>query len=272
MVPIQMTPQANWSVLALKHYGWNWALMVNCLHRIGTHSNTWWPPLGSPTHGNSKQNTGSRLKQWPDIPLSQEGNQLLTALFCKAGIKGKELAMLNQYCMFLQVVTTADISDGTGFYIADNMLAGQANTTFSLGYTWPNQQKPSKQDWARWHAGRQQAIPWTTWDASKSPWESGYYSGTNTQINGSHWLLKLEPLGLYHWQDGWQLHSLLNNQVTCQLKFSILAQRAIHPPPPMAKWVTCTITRTHITTLGRQVPLIAPEQLPQWTWAEHLQQ
>jgi len=31
----------------------------------------------------------------PDIPLSQEGNQLLTVVFCKAGIKGKELVMLN---------------------------------------------------------------------------------------------------------------------------------------------------------------------------------
>jgi len=80
-------------------------------------------------------------------------------LFCKAGIKGKELVTLNSCCMFLQVMTLVDISNGTGFYIADNMLAGQENTTFSSGYTWPNQQKLSKQDWAKWHASLQQAIP-----------------------------------------------------------------------------------------------------------------
>jgi len=84
-----------------------------------------------------------------DIHLSQEGDQLLTALFCKARIKGKELATLNSCSMFLQATTLADISNGTGLYIADNMLAGQENTTFSSGYTWPNQQKPSKQDWVK---------------------------------------------------------------------------------------------------------------------------
>ncbi len=51
----------------------------------------------------------------PDIPLSQEGDQLLTVAFLKASIKGKELAMLNCCFMFLQVVTIADISDGTRF-------------------------------------------------------------------------------------------------------------------------------------------------------------
>jgi len=60
--------------------------------------------------------------------------------------------------MFLQLATIADISNGTGFYISDNMLAEQANITFSLGYTWPNQNKPSKQDWARWHLGLQLVI------------------------------------------------------------------------------------------------------------------
>jgi len=61
--------------------------------------------------------------------------------------------------MFLEVVMMVDISNGTRFYISDNMLAGQANITLSLGYTWPNQYKPSKQDWARWHLGLQMAIP-----------------------------------------------------------------------------------------------------------------
>jgi len=93
--------------------------------------------------------------------------------------------MLNWCHMFLQVATLADISDGTGFYIADNMLAGQVNTTFSLGYTWPNQQKPSKQDWAWWHSGLQQAILVDSLGCYQKPSANGYYHGTNNQINGT---------------------------------------------------------------------------------------
>ncbi len=95
----------------------------------------------------------------PNIPLSQEGNQLLTVAFLKAGIKGKDLATLNHCRMFLQVAMIVDISNGTGFYISNTMLTGQANTTFSSRYTWSNQNKPSKQDWARWHLGLHLAIP-----------------------------------------------------------------------------------------------------------------
>jgi len=84
----------------------------------------------------------------PNIPLSRKGNKLLTAAFYHLGICGKELAMLNQCCMFLQVVTIASIMDGSGYYIANPMLTGSPNQTFTSGYTWPNQGKPSKQEWA----------------------------------------------------------------------------------------------------------------------------
>jgi len=97
----------------------------------------------------------------PDIPLSQEGNKLLTAAFYHAGIHGKELATLNQCCVFLQVATIADIVDGSGYYISDPMLIGIPNNTFTSRFTWPNQGKPTKKEWARWHLSLQLAIQWT---------------------------------------------------------------------------------------------------------------
>jgi len=78
---------------------------------------------------------------------------LLTAAFYHAGIHGKELAMLNQCCVFLKVATIADIADGSGYYIADPMLIGLPNNTFTSGF------KPTKQEWARWHLGLQLVIP-----------------------------------------------------------------------------------------------------------------
>jgi len=122
----------------------------------------------------------------------------------------KKLVTLNCCHMFLQVVTLADISNGTGFYIADNMLAGQENITFSSGYTWPNQQKLSKHDWVKWHVGLQQAILVDNLGHFQKPLGK-WLQQWNKHPNQWHWLLHLEPLGLYHWQDGWQLHSLLTN-------------------------------------------------------------
>jgi len=61
----------------------------------------------------------------PEIPLSRENDKLLTAIFFQAGIRGKELTTLNCCHIYLQVTTLADISDGSGCYIADAMLVGQ---------------------------------------------------------------------------------------------------------------------------------------------------
>jgi len=158
--------------------------------------------------------------------------------------------------MFLQVVTMADISDGTGFYISDNM-AGQANITFSLGYTWPNQHKLSKQDQARWHLGLPMAILVDNLGRLQQPLGK-WLLQWDKHPNRWHWLLQMEPLGLYHWQDGWQLHSPLNNCATCQLKFSMQSSGVIKPPPPMVICVTCMVTRTHIIPLGGQASLTPP--------------
>jgi len=165
----------------------------------------------------------------------------------------------------------ADISNGTGFYISDNMLAGQANITFSSGYTWPSQQKPSKQDWAQWQLGLQQAIPVDNLGCFQKPLGK-WLLQWDKHPNQWHWLLQMEPLGLYHWQDRWQLHSPLTNHATCQLKFCMQSRGATQSPPPMAIQVTCTVTRTHIIPSGGQASLASPDQQQQRTWAEHLQQ
>ncbi len=181
----------------------------------------------------------------PNIPLSWEGDQLLTVAFLQPGIKGKDLAMLNCCCMFLQVAMIADISEGTRFYVSDAMLTGQANTTFSSGYTWPNQNRPSKQDWARWHLGLHLAIPVDTLGHFQQPL-SWWILPWDKHPNKWHWLLQIQPPWLYHWQEGWQLHQPLNTHTTCQLKFSNQHMAALHPPPTTVIWVTCTITATHI--------------------------
>jgi len=177
----------------------------------------------------------------PNIPLSQEGNQLLTVAFLKAGIKGKDLATLNHCRMFLQVAMIVDISNGTGFYISNTMLTGQANTTFSSRYTWSNQNKPSKQDWARWHLGLHLAILVDSLCCFQQPlgW---WILQWDKQPNRWHWLLQIQPPRLYHWgQEEWQLHLPLNTHTTRQLKFSTQYTAALQMPPTTAIWVTCTI-------------------------------
>jgi len=94
----------------------------------------------------------------PEIPLLRESDQLLMTTFFHAGICSKELATLNQCCIYLWVNMLANISDGSGFYIANSMLVGQPNTTFTSGFTWPNQGQPTKKEWAQWHHGLQLAI------------------------------------------------------------------------------------------------------------------
>jgi len=117
------------------------------------------------------------------------------------------------------VATIADIVDGSGYYIVDPMLTGLQNTTFASGYTWPNQGKPTKQEWAKWYLGLQLAIPvdnlgqflqplgkWLLlWDKHSHCW---------------HWLLQAQLTQLFHWDTAWQVHLPLATRVTCQLKFS----------------------------------------------------
>jgi len=136
-----------------------------------------------------------------DTPISWEGDQLLTIIFLKAGIKGKELATLNHCCMFLQAVALANISDGTSYYISDSMVTRKANNTFFCGYTWPNQNKPSKQVWAWWHLGLHLAIPVDNLGCFPQQPLGWWLLPWDKHPNRWHWLLQTQPPWLYHWQD-----------------------------------------------------------------------
>jgi len=181
----------------------------------------------------------------PEIPLSQEGDQLLMMLFSQAGTGGEELATLNRCRIFLQVVMLANILDGSGHYISDQMLSGQPNTTFASGYNWLNQGNPTKKEWAIWHQGLQLAIPvgntgrflqplgqWLLpWDKHPHHW---------------NWLVGEQPPQLYHWDKEWQIHMPLTTRGTWQLQFSKHSSQSTHILPTMAQRVTCTYDRTHI--------------------------
>jgi len=185
----------------------------------------------------------------PEIPLSREYDKLLTAIFFQAGICGKELTTLNCCCIYLQVTTLADISDGSGCYMADAMVAGQPNTTFTSGFTWPNQGQPTKQEWAQWHHGLQLAIavdhggqyqqPLGKW---LLPWDKDPHHW--------HWLVMEHPLRLYHWDQEWQVHMPVGTQAMWWLKFQKQHTRATQTPPAMALRVTCMHECNHISLSG----------------------
>jgi len=148
------------------------------------------------------------------------------------------------------------------------MLTGQPNTTFTSGFTWPNQGKPTKKEWAQWHQRLQLAITIDNlgrFQQSLGRWRLPW----NTHPHRWHWLLVEHPPRLYHWDQEWQVHLPLNTRATRQLKFNKQHTRALLNRPADALRVTCTMERTHTSLSGWQVNIeIAPSQ-PQ-TWEEHL--
>jgi len=204
----------------------------------------------------------------PEIPMSREGDQLLTNLFLQAGIRGKDLAALNRCRLFLQVVTLADISDGSGHYITDAMLSGKANTTFTSGFTWPNQGQPTKKEWAQWHLGLHLAIPVDNLGRLQQPL-GRWLLPWSTNPHQWHWLVTEQPLRLFHWDQEWQVHLPLTTRATRQLKFHKRSTRSTQQPPAAALRVTCTQETNHFTASGRHGQ-VETDPKPTPTWREHL--
>jgi len=150
------------------------------------------------------------------------------------------------------------------------MITREANNTYSSGYTWPNQNKPSKYNWSRWYLGLHLAILVDNIGCYQQP--LGHWLLTwDKHPNKWHWLLQTQPPRLYHWKDEWQVHLPLATCSTCLLKFSTQYMVALQPPPMTAIRVTCTITTTQITPSGGHGAL-EPCVQPIHTWEEHLQQ
>jgi len=143
----------------------------------------------------------------------------------------------------------ANILDGSGCYIADPMLAGKPNTTFTSSFTWPNQGHPTKKEWAQWHhrlhlaiavdhGGRFQQLlgQWLLpWDKHPHRW---------------HWLVMEQPPRLYHWNQEWQVHMPIGTQVMRWQQFQKQHTRATQNPPMTALRVTCMSERNHLSPSG----------------------
>jgi len=176
--------------------------------------------------------------------------------------------MINRCRVFLQVATLADIMDGLGHYIADPMLIGTPNNTFTSGLTWPNQGTPTKQEWTKWYLGLQLAIPVDNYGRFLKPLGKWLLPWDKHQHHW-HWLLQPQPPRLFHWDTEWRVHLPITTRATCQLKFSTQYIIAECNLPTTAIRVTGTITPTHIT-ISNGHGHINQANPPQHTWEAHL--
>ena len=62
----------------------------------------------------------------------------------------KTLKRLNACCIFLQVITLADITDGSGTHILPSSLQGIRHNDMRSSYMWPHQIRPSPEAWRVW--------------------------------------------------------------------------------------------------------------------------
>jgi hypothetical protein len=64
----------------------------------------------------------------------------------------KVLKQINAFCISLQVLTLADISDGSGCEILKSSLQGIQHNDRQSSYDWPKQLCPSAGAWRTWHS------------------------------------------------------------------------------------------------------------------------
>ena len=87
-----------------------------------------------------------------------EGDRALMEVFATAGYGMEELKALNRCRLYSRVVSLSEITSGTGTMIPPcwfNRERFRANTK----YDWPNQGKPTMQDWDIWDAALRVHIP-----------------------------------------------------------------------------------------------------------------
>jgi len=94
-----------------------------------------------------------------DPTTSRINDELIMPAFYAAGFWGCNLACLNRCQIYLQWTSLADLCDRLGHYLNPDMWAGQLNTTFMSGYSWPRQSKPTQKTGS---AGKSQLeVPFT---------------------------------------------------------------------------------------------------------------
>jgi len=90
-------------------------------------------------------------------------------------------------------------------FILPDMLVGQSNKSFTMGYQWPNQGKPPKK-WTLWQLVLWQAFPvnhllWL------QPLLGNWISSLHQFIHHWHWTTSYATQKLYHWDGQWQKHT-----------------------------------------------------------------
>jgi len=134
----------------------------------------------------------------PSLTIVRTNDWFLIQSFQQAGLKGAELAKVNQCRIYLQVTTLADICDGSGAYILPHMWASRPNTTFTTGFHWPNQGRPPKKDWIQWQLAVHQAFlvnHLLRLDQPLSKW----LQLLSQSSHHWHWLTSFSTHKQYHW-------------------------------------------------------------------------
>jgi hypothetical protein len=85
-------------------------------------------------------------------PLPRQGDISLTDFFLSLKLSPKEMELLNQCRLYLQVLTLSDIVAANGLFILQHAKDGVKDNTRESRLRWPNQGKPTANDWTTWRS------------------------------------------------------------------------------------------------------------------------
>ena len=85
-------------------------------------------------------------------PLLRQGDTFLTDFFLSLKLPLKEMGLLNWCRLYLQVLTLSDIVAANGHFILQHAKDGVKDNTRVSRLRWPNQGKPTANDWATWRS------------------------------------------------------------------------------------------------------------------------
>ena len=191
----------------------------------------------------------------PTLQLQCPNDQFLMEAFQQHYSKG--LDRLNRCRMYLNVCTLAEITTADGRYITQSAWNGQRATIKTNQYTWPNQHRPSNQNWQFFKEAlcktfgvhpihRSLAYPLTDWNLT-IPWQYFYCQ---------------EEQRVYSRQsNGWDVHLRTSSRSTRQAATEFHRQPAstTETLPTTAKKISVHLTSskvliTGISTQNQQAP------------------
>ena len=86
------------------------------------------------------------------------GDEFLMQRFSDFGYSKKKLLRLNRCRLFLQVVTLAEMLDGTSDKICNMACDGHRNFTRKSALLWPVQPRPDDNHWKLWRQALQKCF------------------------------------------------------------------------------------------------------------------